>query len=164
MLLGVAPDPALLGKATNRGFRQFVEDLFPLLTRILNPPSAGLPTSTSFFPRQDVLQILTALIENAAPSSDAWVRHERYRRGLRLWAVLLKLLPESEGSVLEQWSLRWPASLRRRFLSALLFRTRKRWPYTPYGAAQDISGRREQNEMASVYGLTPKRRRAVPQP
>src|SRR5215472_7723957 len=39
MLLGIAPDPALLGKATDRSVRQFVEDMLQLLTPSLTPGS-----------------------------------------------------------------------------------------------------------------------------
>src|SRR5262249_31253257 len=56
MLAGIAPDPALLGKATDRSFRQFVEDMLQLLTRSLNPGSHGLTTSNVPFSRHDILQ------------------------------------------------------------------------------------------------------------
>jgi len=53
----------------------------------------------------------------------------------------LKFIPEYEGATLEQSSRRWPVALRRRFVSALYYRTRKRWPYTPYRAAADFGNR-----------------------
>jgi hypothetical protein len=153
MLLGIAPEPALLGKATDRAFRQFVEDMLQLLTRSLNPDSQRPTTSNVQFSRHDIVQIITALVENAAPSSERRVRSRRYSRGLILWATLLKLLPELEGSSLEQRSVRWPVSLRRRFVSGLYFRTKKRWPYSPYGPR---SGKRiDRREMAAIYGLRP---------
>jgi len=151
MLLGVAPQPALLGKATHRAFRQFVEDMLQLLTRGLNPCSPWRTTSAVPFSRRDILQIITALIENAAPSSDRRVGRRRYSRGLILWANLLKLIPEYEGSAIEQSSLRWPMSLRRRFVSALYYHTKKRWPYSPYGA--NLGRRIERGEIAAIYGL-----------
>ena len=150
MLLGIPPDPALLGKATNRAFRQFVEDMLQLLTRSLNLGSSR-PGTSAAFSRHDILQIITALIENAAPSSDRRVRSKRYSRGLVLWATLLNVLPGFEGSSLEQQSLRWPVSLRRRFVSGLYHRTKKRWPYSPYGAS--FSERIDRSEIAAIYSL-----------
>jgi hypothetical protein len=108
MLLGVAPEPALLGKATNRAFRQFVEDMLRLLTRSLNPYSSWQTPSAVFFSRRDILQIITALIENAAASDDRRICCRCYSRGLILWAALLKFIPEGEGPAIEQSSLRWP--------------------------------------------------------
>ena len=107
VLLGIAPHPALLGKATDRAFRQFVEAMLQVLTRSLNrcfPP--WQTTSAAPFARQDILQIIAALIENAAPSSDQHVRRKRYPRGLILWATLLKFIPAHEGAAIEQSSLR----------------------------------------------------------
>jgi TniQ len=151
MLLGIAPHPALLSKATDRVFRRFVEDMLQLLTRRLNSDSPWQSTSAVPFSRRDILQIIKALIKNAAPSSDRRVRSKGYSRGLILWATLLKFLPECEGSSLEQLSLRWPASLRRRFVSALYYRAKKCWPYSPYGPSY---GRRiERREIAAIYAL-----------
>ena len=67
-------------------------------------------------------------------SSHESVRRRRGTRGLRLWARLLSVIPEFQGAMLEKTSLRWPTALRRRFLSRLYQRYRKRWPYTPYRA------------------------------
>ena len=39
-LVGVGPNPVLLGKTTDRAFRQFVEDMLQLLSRRLNPTGA----------------------------------------------------------------------------------------------------------------------------
>ena len=39
---------------------------------------------------------------------------------------------------MEKTSLRWPTALRRRFLSGLYQRYRKRWPYTPYRATTQL--------------------------
>jgi hypothetical protein len=152
MLLGIAPDPALLGKATDRAFRQFVEDMLQLLKRSLNPCSPWHTTDVPFSSR-DILQIITGLIENAAPSSDRRVRSRRYSHGLTLWATLFKFIPEYEGSSIEQSSLHWPVSLRRRFISARYYRIKKRWPYSPYGTKVDR--RIEQRELAAIYGLRP---------
>jgi len=93
MLLGIAPEPALLGKVNGRAFRQFVEDMLQLLTRSLNPDSQGPTTSNVPFSRHDIVQIITALIENAAPTSDRRLRSRRYSRGLILWATLLTAPP-----------------------------------------------------------------------
>ena len=118
MLLGVAPHPALLGRATDQAFRQFVEDMLQLLTRNLNPYCSWQTGSPAPFSRRDILQIITALIGNAAPSSDRRIRSHRYSRGLVLWAALLGIISELEGDILERSSCRWPASLQRRFLCA----------------------------------------------
>jgi hypothetical protein len=153
-LMGVTPGPALLGEATDRAFRQFVEDMFQVLTRSLNPPSACPSTSAVPVLRRDILQIIAALILNAAPSSGPSARCKRYARGLILWATLLKVIPEYEGITLEQSSRRWPVALRRRFVSALCYRTRKRWPYTPYRAAADVGNRFKYSDVVSVYDLS----------
>jgi len=130
MLLGIAPDPALLGKATDRAFRQFVEDMLQLLTRRMNPGSHWPTASAVRFSRRDILQVISALIENAAPSTDQRTRCRRYSRGLALWAALLGIISELEGDAIERLSRRWPASLRRRFLSARYHRIKERWPYS----------------------------------
>src|ERR1019366_4330004 len=153
-LLGVTPTPALLGKATDRAFRQFVEDMFQVLTHSLNSGSACPRTSSVPILRRDILQIIAALILNAAPSSDPSARSKRYARGLILWATLLKIIPEYQGANLEQSSRRWPVALRRRFVSALYYRTRKRWPYTPYRAAADFGNRFKYSDVVSVYDLS----------
>jgi hypothetical protein len=99
-----------------------------------------------------MFRIIAALIDNAAPSSDPFVRRKRYAHGLRLWATLLKFIPAQGGSAIEQLSLRWPIALRRRFVSALYHRTRKRWPYPPYRPhfAKPTAAR---SEIAAVYDL-----------
>jgi hypothetical protein len=153
-LLGTAP--VLLGKATDRVFRQFVEDMLQVLTRTLNPcPAWG--TCAVPFPRHDILRIIGELILNAAPSSDSCVRRKRYSRGLLLWVTLLKFIPAHEGPAIEKSSLRWPVALRRRFVSALYRLSRKRWPNPPYRAAfaKPIEARRE---IAAVYDLRPHHR------
>ena len=152
-LSGVAP--GLLGKATDRAFRQFVEDMLPVLTHCLNFHSAGPPPGAMPFSRQDIQQIVAALILNAVPSPDQSKRNKRYARGLHLWATLLKVIPPHRGPAIQQSSLRWPIALRRRFVSALHHRTQKRWPYTPYRAAKDLDRRIERSEIAAVYGLRP---------
>ena len=107
-LLGIAPDPTLLRKATHRSFRLFVEEMLEILTRNLNPCSEPHDLSPVVFPRQDIVQIITQLILNAAPSSDQFVRRKRYARGLVLWATLLKMMSEYEAKAIEQASMRWP--------------------------------------------------------
>ena len=152
MLLGIAPDPSLVGKATDRAFRQFVEDMFQLLTRSLNPWDAWIRSEVPFL-RKDVLQIVTALVENAAPSADRRIRCRRYSQGLVLWATLLGTISDTGGEALEQSSLRWPVSLRRRFVSALYRRKGKRWPCSPYGT--NLSMRTERRKIAAVFSLRP---------
>ncbi|MDE3181286.1 MAG: hypothetical protein KGM47_16710 [Acidobacteriota bacterium] len=151
MLLGIAPDPALLGKATDNAFRRFVEDMLRLLTHSLNLDSPWEPVRAVPFSRRDILQIITALIENAAPGTDQRTRSRRYSRGLVLWATLLGLISNLEGDAIEQSSRRWPAPLQRRFLSARYYRVKKRWPYSPYGSSY---GRRiKHKEIAVIYSL-----------
>jgi len=82
--------------------------------------------------------MIAALVWNAAPDPHQSVRHRRGPRGLRLWATLLSIIPEYEGATIERTSIRWPVTLRRRFLSGLHYRTQKRWPYTPYRAATHL--------------------------
>jgi len=144
MLLGIAPDPTLLGRATHEAFRQFVEDMLHLL--ILN-----LTASAVRFSMRDILQIITALIENAAPSTDKRTRCRRYSRGLNLWATLLRIIPELQGDTFERSSRRWPASLQRRFLSARYYAVNKRFPYSPYGST--YGQRIEHRKIAAMYGL-----------
>ena len=153
MLLGIAPNPALLGKATDRAFRQFVEDMLQLLTRNLNPYSPWQTGSPALFSRRDILQIITALIENAAPSSDRRIRSRRYSRGLILWAALLGMLTDSAGEEMERSSPHWPVSLRRRFISALYYCKGRRWPCSPYGT--NVATRTAQREICRIYGLGP---------
>lgn len=153
MLLGIAPHPSLLGRTMDRAFRQFVAAMLQLLMRRLNPCSPWQTTRPVHFSRRDILQIITTLIENAAPSGDQRIRCRRYARGLILWATLLNFIPEGERSVLEQSSLRWPVSLRRGFVSALYKPTQKRWPCSPYGT--NIDRRIERRHLAVIYGLRP---------
>jgi len=149
-LLGVTPDPALLGKTTNQAFRRFIEDLLQLVIRSLNPASSRTPAA---FSRQDIVQIVAALIENAMPTLDQSARSKRYKRGLALWSGLFSIIPSHEATAVEKASVRWPLALRRRFASALRDRTRKRWPASPYRAAKDIGRQVSRIEIASVFGL-----------
>jgi hypothetical protein len=155
MLLGITPDPALLGKATNRAFRQFVKDMLQLLTRSLNPGFSRPGTGAAFL-RHDIVQIITALIENAAPTSDRRLRSKRYSRGLVLWATLLKVLSGFEGSSLEQQSLRWPVSLRRRFVSGSYYRTKNAGltPHTEQALASELTAVKSLRYTACAYLAT----------
>jgi hypothetical protein len=137
-LLGIAPDRSLLGKATDRAFRLFVENMLEILTSNLNPCSGSQDVRPVIFPREDILRIIAQLIANAAPSSDQSIRRRHYARGLVLWATLLKMVPVHKGEALEQASLRWPVPRRRRFASSLRYRTQRRWPYPPYRAHNEF--------------------------
>jgi hypothetical protein len=75
-----------------------------------------------------------------------------------MWSTLLNALPESTGQVMERASLKWPASLRRRFLSGLQDRRRKRWPYTPYRTASECSRPLKRDNIAALYSLPPQNR------
>ena len=142
--------PGLLKKATDRAFRLFVEGTYALLTGSLN----GCPTrETATFSRQDILEIIAGLILDVAPHTKGSARRRRGARSIRLWATLISVIPEYVGAMLEKTSVRWPAALRRRFLSALHYRTRKRWPYTPYRAAAQLGSPVKRAEIANVYGL-----------
>jgi hypothetical protein len=62
VLLGIAPQPALLGKATDRAFRWFVEDMLQVLTRSLNRCFSPWQTTSAVpFARQDIFQIIAAV-------------------------------------------------------------------------------------------------------
>jgi hypothetical protein len=125
--------------------------MLQLLTRSLNPGSHWPTASAVRFSRRDILRVISALIENAAPSTDQRTRCRRYSRGLALWAALLGIISELEGDAIERLSRRWPASLRRRFLSARYHRIKERWPYSPYGPS---CGRGiQRGEIAGIFGL-----------
>jgi hypothetical protein len=133
-LLGVAPDISLFGKATNRAFRSFVEDMLQLLFRCAGLgliPNPSCPDAATL-PRQPLLDVITDLIANAVPSSNAILRRRRSSKSLNLWTELMRTLPEFEGQALENASQHWPLPLQRRFASALRRRKQQRWPYTPY--------------------------------
>jgi hypothetical protein len=151
MLSGLAPDPTLLGKATHKAFRQFVEDMLHMLNYGLNLSSPWPTDGVPRFSKRDILQIIAALIENAAPSRDNRTRARRYCQGLKLWATLLGIVSVLEGDSLERSSRRWPASLQRRFLSARYYSVKKRWPYSPYGRM--CGDRIDHREIAAMYGL-----------
>jgi hypothetical protein len=120
-------------------------------TTISNFGSLGPTARAVRLSRRDILRIITALIENAASSTDKRTRGRRYSRGLNLWATLLGIISELEGDTLERSSRRWPASLQRRFLSARYYCVKKRWPYSPYGST--CGQRIEHREIAAMYGL-----------
>ena len=149
-LAGTAPE--LMKKVTARELQLFVEDMFDLLIGSLNGrPDCGPAT----FSRQDILEIIAALILNAVPGAKESGRWRRGTRGIRLWATLISVIPEYVGTTIEKTSFRWPAALRRRFLSALHYRTRRRWPYTPYRAAAQVGRLAMRADIAAVYRLRP---------
>jgi hypothetical protein len=155
-LLGIGPLPALLGKTTAVEFRRFVDDMLQLLSRILSPASAVQPNvrcSPTHVARRDILTIIAQLIQNAGPSVDAQRRRSRYVQGCKLWSVLLQIIPDHEGKKLERECHRWPLALRRRYAAGLRTRTRQRWPYTPYEAA-NISNRFKCKVVASLSDLS----------
>jgi TniQ len=131
-LLGVAPRPEILGKATAQEFRAFIEDMDRMLTRKLNVLANCKRVAPVSFSRHDILQIIALLIRNAAPCSDLRIRRKREARSLALWTAMFQVIPARfGGAALEDLSFRWPRALRRRFASALLHRTRRPWPYSP---------------------------------
>jgi len=133
-LLGVAPDVSLFGKATDRAFRRFVEDMLQLLVKYAAPgliPNQSLDNAAAL-PQQRLFDVISDLIANAVPSSNPKLRRLRCSRSLKLWTALMRTLPEFEGQSLERASQRWPIPLQCRFGSALRRRKQERWPYTPY--------------------------------
>ena len=92
---------------------------------------------------------------NADALSNVRARWPRRGSGTRLWATVVSLIPAYAGAVIEETSSRWPAALRRDFLSGLHARTRKRSPYTPYRSAALLGKPVERPEIARIYGLRP---------
>jgi hypothetical protein len=132
-LLGADPGPEILGKSTAQQFRAFIEDMHQVLRRTLNLLADCRRVVPVSFSRHDILHIIALLIRNAAPSSDLRVRRKREARSITLWTAVFQVIPARFGGVtLEDLSSRWPKSLRRRFASAMLHRTRKGWPYSPW--------------------------------
>ena len=89
-------------------------------------PDRGRRNNGDAFSRQDIVEIIGALVLNAAPDCNrsAWKRGvSRSNRGQRLWAMLLSVMPAYEGATMERTSNRWPRTLRQRFLSGLHYRT-----------------------------------------
>jgi TniQ len=134
-LLGVAPDPTLLGQVSDRQFRCFVDDMLQLLTR--DPRQQQILQSIwkqhhTLPPGSLLLATIAGLILNATPSSDPRLRSIRYRKSLKLWADLLPVLSQSDADAMEKSSRLWPVTLRRRYASALLHYKRKCWPFSPF--------------------------------
>jgi hypothetical protein len=131
-LLGVSPHPSLVGKATDRAFRRFVDDMLQLLISFPQPtylPQTKRDKKTTLPPRQSPFATIAELIANAAPSSDKRVQDFRYRQSIKTWTYLFSQISDSEEDTLDHASRHWPMALQRRFASALLRRTRRRWPY-----------------------------------
>jgi hypothetical protein len=131
-LLGASPHPSLVGKATDRAFRRFIDDMLQLLISIPQPSSVTQnkrDKGATIPPRQSPFALIAELIANAAPSTDKRVQSFRYRQSLKIWTYLFTLISEPEGYSLEVASRHWPMALQRRFASALHLRTRRRWPY-----------------------------------
>jgi hypothetical protein len=134
-LLGVSPEPALLGQVNAQQFRCFVDDMFQLFSWYPDPqhlPRKGNRKATVPLPRREMLTTIAEFILNASPVPDVRQRQSRYRKSLRLWTSVFMVLPRTEGELLERASRLWPPALRRRFASALIPQTRKRRPYSPF--------------------------------
>jgi hypothetical protein len=153
-LLGISPDPALLGKATDRAFRGFVDDLFTILLRcfdartIRNAENA-CPAAPS---RDNMVRLIAEIVLNAVPTLDPRQSYVRYRQGLKLWETLLNTIPKSEGTIIEQACLTWPVALQRRFTCALLRQRRKYWPHSPFHGPPVCPGFKR-SEVTSVWDL-----------
>jgi hypothetical protein len=136
-LLGVDPELGLLGKITARTFRTFVDDMVQILVQHLEPQATPKQAKTNksvgaTLPRPQMLEVIAGLVGNAAPTSDARQRRSRFLRSRNLWFTLLPLIPDHIGKGLEQASRHWPISLRYRLAHAILHRSRKRWPHSPF--------------------------------
>lgn len=136
-LLGIAPHPSLVGKATDFAFRRFVDDMLQLLICFPQPgldPQNMKDNGAALRRRQIPFAMISELIANAAPGSDIWERQSRYRRSLRIWANLFALPPfsESDAGALEGASRHWPVVLQKRFAAALRIRNRKRSSYNRF--------------------------------
>lgn len=134
-LLGIAPHPSLVGKATNGAFRRFVDDMLQLLIcfpQFDSDPQNKIDNLAPLRPRQIPFVMISELIANAAPGSDTWETQSRYRRSLKIWAELFTFFDEIDASALERASRHWPVNLQKRFASALRIRTQKRWPYNRF--------------------------------
>jgi hypothetical protein len=154
-LVGVDPSPEILGKSTAPQFRAFIEDMHQVLRSSLNLLANCRKVVPVSFSRHDILHIIALLIRNAAPSSDLRVRRKREAKSVALWIALFQVIPARFGGVtLEDLSSRWPNALRRRFASAMLHRTRKRWPYSPWGPSHDSGIRFKYMDLARVYDLS----------
>jgi hypothetical protein len=135
-----------------REFLLFVEAMLQLLTRHLSG-GYGHRNGSGWFSRQELLTIIATLVLNAAPAPGHAIQRQRADNSLRLWATLLRVIPEHEGPMIEQSSTRWPVMLRRAFLSGLRYRTRKRWPHNPYPAATYSAKPADRAEVAVALGL-----------
>ena len=143
MFVAAAPDATLL---------KFVEEMFQLLTRNLNPCPSSRKTRLPSFSRQDIAHIIGTLILNVAPCPDRSQRRAQYARGITLWATLMSIVPHWEGTALERASICWSPALRRRFASALRHRTRRRWPYHPWQKPMTMDERRaDLAKVAAVF-------------
>ena len=134
-LMGIAPHPSLVGKATDGAFRRFVDDMLQLLIcfpQLDKDPANKTDIQAALRPRQIPFATICELIANAAPGPNNLEQQSRYRRTLRIWADLFTLFDETDASTMERASRHWPATLQRRFASALRIRTRKRWPYNRF--------------------------------
>jgi hypothetical protein len=81
------------------------------------------------------------------------------------WTLALEresVVSEYEGEAIEQASMRWPLPLRQRFALALSYSTERRWPYTPYRATINSCKQFDYDEVAAVYGLSPRAQRHAP--
>jgi TniQ len=154
-LVGVDPSPEILGKSTAQQFCAFIEDMHRVLRPSLNLLANCRRVVPVSFSRHDILHIIALLIRNAAPTSDLRVRRKREARNVALWTALFQVIPARFGGVtLEDLSSRWPDALRRRFASAMLHRTRKRWPYSPWGPGHDSGIRFKYMDLARVFELS----------
>ena len=149
------PSPEILRKSTAPQFRAFIEDMHQVLRPSLNQLANCRKVIPISFSRHDILHIIALLIRNAAPSSDLRVRRKHEAKSVALWIALFQVIPARFGGVtLEDLSSRWPNALRRRFASALLHQTRKRWPYSPWGPSHDSGIRFKYMDLARVYDLS----------
>jgi hypothetical protein len=143
--------PGLLKKATDCEFRLFVEEMFDVLAHSLN----GSSNRRTTFSRLEILGIIATLILDAAPCGNKFASRSPGTQGKHLWATLVSLIPAYLGVAIEKQCLRWPAPLRRGYLSGLHYRKGKRWPSTPYRDPAVPHRPTVGADIARLYGLRP---------
>lgn len=91
-----------------------------------------IPTISIFLFRKEILEMIEALVLNAAPASQPRARSIKFQEGLKLWKRDLELLSEPYAEWMEDASALWPPALRRRLNSALDHHERSRSQAPPF--------------------------------
>ena len=153
-LVKVDPDARLFGRVADQSFRKFVDDILTVLTRSLNKSPRSHDTSmTGGIPRGDLVKIVAELVWNSEPSRRTCQQQSRCAFSLRVWGILLKVIPVCEEEFIERVSLHWPVPLRRQFVTALSYWQRKRWPGSPF-QGHTLSTRFKRIALSAVSDLS----------